>query len=717
MATETLEVQIKATSTGFDNVVSGASSALSGLANIGKTVLVAGLAAGTAAVGLLATGLGLALKEAMEAQEGLAQLDAVLKSTGGAAGVTRDMALELADGLSQVTRFSDDAILAGENLLLTFTNIGADVFPRATETMLDMATALGTDASGGAIQLGKALNDPIAGITALTRVGVTFTEEQKDAIAAMVEMGDIAGAQTIILDELAKEFGGSAEAAGETFAGQLDILKNSLLNVAEGVGTALLPVLQTFLNEVIIPLVPLIQAAADAFVWMFQAIMDGDPGLAFDTLREAIFGIGSQLGISEEALLNFNLKLTEVWDWITGTAIPVLQEWGKWLGENIPLAVATIQEALTTFGEWLQGDGKAAWDEFMLSIQPLVDAFVKLSSTLQEDFPLIQEKLTEFVTWAQENFGPPLQEMVDNLKESFDLLVSGTSKDLENMTGFWEEHKNEIMEIIGIVMQYVTVTISGTLLLVSGIVKTMLQLIQGDWQGALDTMQNTLNSFFNLVLSIVGTNGTEFEKVWGGIFTNIKLIFSLWVLDFLSDWQGIWDNLTLIWDTFMTNFQTKWNEGWEQVRLSIDTVIQTILGYFTELKSFINGVISGVQSLIEKINAIPGIPDVPGTSGGASGGGGAGGATTNLTAGGTPSAIQTTPGTSANDFIGMAFGDRLTNPSATQTTFGSGGRRGEETGEAPAGGNVIYQLVIHSMATTENLIDDFNLLSQMAAVG
>jgi hypothetical protein len=60
--------------------------------------------------------------------------------------------------------------------------------------------------SGQAIQLGKALNDPIAGISALSRVGVTFTEEQKATIESMVKMGDVAGAQKLILAELAREF-------------------------------------------------------------------------------------------------------------------------------------------------------------------------------------------------------------------------------------------------------------------------------------------------------------------------------------------------------------------------------------------------------------------------------------------------------------------------------------------------------------------------------
>lgn len=181
--------------------------------------------------------------EASEAENGLAQLNAVLKSTGGVAGVTADQALDLASSLQNVTRFSDDAILSAENMLLTFTSIGKEVFPQATETVLDMSQALGQDLKSSAVQLGKALNDPITGVTALRRVGVQFTDEQQELINGLVESGDLLGAQTIILQELQKEFGGSARAAGDTFAGKLDILKNKLSDIKEKIGGALIPVL------------------------------------------------------------------------------------------------------------------------------------------------------------------------------------------------------------------------------------------------------------------------------------------------------------------------------------------------------------------------------------------------------------------------------------------------------------------------------------------
>ena len=232
----------------------------------GLKVAAIGLAAMGAAFGALAIA---SVKDAGEAEESIAQLDAVIKSTGGAAGVTRKEITNLADALEKTTKFTAESTQAADALLLTFTNIGKDVFPEATKIALDMAQALGTDASSGAIQLGKALNDPIAGISALSRVGVSFSEDQKAVIKKLQETGDMAGAQKIILAELNKEFGGSAEAAGKTFAGQLEIAKNALGNVTETIGTALLPKLTEFFNWV----TPNLPAIGDSFTKAFDKII------------------------------------------------------------------------------------------------------------------------------------------------------------------------------------------------------------------------------------------------------------------------------------------------------------------------------------------------------------------------------------------------------------------------------------------------------------
>jgi len=203
---------------------------------------VAGAAIATGFTAMVANGVS----GAMEAEDAAAQLDAVLESTAGAAGMTKEALIKMGDAMELTTKFSSEQVQAGEAILLTFTGIGKKTFPDATKAAADMAQALGTDVSSQAMVLGKALNDPVAGISKLTKVGVVFTDEQKKQVTAMAEAGDVAGAQKIILAELNKEFGGSAEAAGGTLSGKLIILKNAFGAVSEKIVSALMPYLDKF---------------------------------------------------------------------------------------------------------------------------------------------------------------------------------------------------------------------------------------------------------------------------------------------------------------------------------------------------------------------------------------------------------------------------------------------------------------------------------------
>lgn len=204
---------------------------------------------GVAAVGAGVVAFGVSSVKAFQDSENkISQTNAVLKSTGNIAGVTADQVTKLASSLERQTKFSDEDVRSVENLLLTFTSIGKDIFPQATKTVLDMATALGEDTSSASIQLGKALQDPVLGITALRRVGVNFNDKQKEVIQHLVDTGKSAEAQRLILKELNREFGGSATAAGNTFSGSLAKIKNQFNNIQEAIGQTIVKALGPLVN-------------------------------------------------------------------------------------------------------------------------------------------------------------------------------------------------------------------------------------------------------------------------------------------------------------------------------------------------------------------------------------------------------------------------------------------------------------------------------------
>jgi hypothetical protein len=227
----------------FESLMSGLGSRLSGF-----------ILAASAAVGIT-LGLGSAFHQAVngasEAERASAQLTATLHSTRGAAVVTRAEAERLAATYMHLTGVDDDLIVSAESVLLTFTNIGRQAFPQALEAALNLSAKFGGDLQSSILMVGKALNDPIGGLTALSRAGVQFTDSQQATIKALVETGRSAQAQTMILAELDRQLGGSARAARNTFGGALSELRGIIGNVFEEIGGRITPVLRDVVERLI----------------------------------------------------------------------------------------------------------------------------------------------------------------------------------------------------------------------------------------------------------------------------------------------------------------------------------------------------------------------------------------------------------------------------------------------------------------------------------
>ena len=260
---------------GFKAAVQQADKGLEGLVKGGALA-----AAGIAGLGLAFQAVGGAISTvtqlAGEQEAAERQLAATLEATGHAAGLSADELQNMASALQTQTRFGDEAILGAQSLLLTFRQVGGDTFPRATAAILDMSQSMGTDLKSATLQVGKALNDPIRGMSALAEAGITFSESQRTAIRTMQETGDIAGAQAVILAELEAQFGGSAAAAADTFAGRLEQVQNVLGDVGEEIGMQLTPAMKTLAEE----LLPAIQDAVVELSPEFEDLGDAADSLA-----------------------------------------------------------------------------------------------------------------------------------------------------------------------------------------------------------------------------------------------------------------------------------------------------------------------------------------------------------------------------------------------------------------------------------------------------
>jgi len=266
---------------------SSADSPNKALGALGGVAKVAGLAAVGAAVGFgvfAAKGVA-AAEEAAVAANRLEQVATSMGFVGGAYEGATARLQTYAGELSRSIAVEDETIMAVQAKLATFKalgetmNVTGGAMDRATKAAFDLAATGFGSAEGNAVQLGKALQDPIKGITALNKAGVTFTEVEKEKIRALVESGQSAQAQEMILKALESQVGGVAAAT----ATASDKIKVSFGELQEQVGTALLPVFEKIADT----LLPIIDSLAEPLSKVAE-VVGGVLAEAFDAIAPVI---------------------------------------------------------------------------------------------------------------------------------------------------------------------------------------------------------------------------------------------------------------------------------------------------------------------------------------------------------------------------------------------------------------------------------------------
>lgn len=228
------------------------------IAKMGKSLQKVGKNLSIGITAPLAAMAAVSLKNWDAQEKAIAQVEAALRSTGGAVGYTSDQLKKMASDLQGTSLFGDEEILQGATAqLLTFTNIAGEQFARTQQAALDLATRLDGDLKSASIQLGKALNDPVANLSALSRSGIQFSVDQKAMINSLVKTNQLAKAQTVILDELEKQYGGSAEAASKAGLGPFKQLSNILGDLSEDFGA--------IIGEALLPFVAKLKTMAEGF--------------------------------------------------------------------------------------------------------------------------------------------------------------------------------------------------------------------------------------------------------------------------------------------------------------------------------------------------------------------------------------------------------------------------------------------------------------------
>jgi phage-related protein len=469
----------KAVNYGLDDVgkkADNAGKSFSGMGTMMTGVLqgigqgIVGLAAdlGKAAVGAVTDFIGGAIEEASAWNSVYAQTEAVIKSTGSAAGLTAAEMANMAGAMSAASGqslFSDDAILGAQNVLATFTNIKGENFGSATQSILDMSQALGMDLDSAAMQVGKALNDPVAGLAALSRSGVQFTADQEAMIKAMVEAGNVAGAQEVMMAELNTQFGGSAAAAVDTYAGQQVVLSEKMADVQQGLGEALMPILMefgTFMSDTVVPIIASVVTSLSGWITSMQET--GTTSGVFDTIRNAIAGIPGVLATLNTAL------------------------------DTVLVFLQPLTDAATTFGTIFLTAMTSAGTAIMEYLaSPMVMSFLEgLQSILGALATLVRDVLVLAFQGAAIAW--------DLLSQAFTIA--------------WPY----IQTVLDTFLSLVTIVMST----VTGILEVLSKLVTGDFQGAWTTLKTTLDTTIKDITGFFTTLETNVKNVLNELMGKFK---------------------------------------------------------------------------------------------------------------------------------------------------------------------------------------------------
>lgn len=379
------------------------------------------------------------LQGSQDAAAAAAQVNAALSSMGGASGKTAEELSATAEALRNLTGIDDDEILKSVTAnLLTFGNVAGDTFDRAQRAILDISARMGGDLQSATMMVGKALNDPIAGLAALRRVGIQFTAEQENQIKAMQGVGDMAGAQAIMLKELERQFGGSAEAAAK--ADIFTPLKTAMMDL-EGA-------FEPLIRNVAVPLVEALAGIARAFANL--------PAPAQQFIAVAA-GIAAAIG-------------------------PVL------------IAVGGVVAALGTLSTAFAGGGVLAGLGALLApLAPIILPIAAAVAAVVAAFLLFRDDVEPVLShlWqvAQETLGPPLQQIIGAVQELVGSFV-GLMKALfetdavqalmKFQMAYGQVLGEALIQVLGTVMRVIGVVVTA----ISDGFKVLAALLRGDWAGA-----------------------------------------------------------------------------------------------------------------------------------------------------------------------------------------------------------------------------------------
>lgn len=454
---------------------------------------IAGVMAATMGIQAVGNFLRSANDEARESQKVNKVTAQIIKSTGKAAGMTAGQIGDLATAISNKTGVDDEAVQASANLLLTFKKVrneagkGANIFDRATAAAQDLAAAGFGDANSAAKMLGKALNDPERGMLALSRAGVTFTQEQKDQVKAMLKAGDTLGAQKLIMKEVESQVGGVA-AATATATQKMGVKWS---NFKEAIGTVF-----------VIPAVDAIATKLSPVIdWMtagipkVQAFFKSFSGPASGAIAGIVTAF-SPLGLVLKAVLPILPQIGAAFSQIGGqansTLTPALMKIAPVVQQVVAALAGGLQQTIVALLPVLTQIASAVLPVVAQVLAAVVPVVLQLVQAFSASLPVLGQLVSALL--------PPIAQLISGVMTAVMPLVTAI---LGLVQAF--------MPIIGIVMQLVAALLPPLIAVINALIPPIVAVVAQLAQALVpvfDAVGELITALMPLISGLVGVIGT-----------------------------------------------------------------------------------------------------------------------------------------------------------------------------------------------------------------
>lgn len=522
------------------------------------------------------------------------------------------------------------------------------------------------DASGKFIGMEKAsalLKGSLEGLTDAQRASILQTIFGQDAIrtaAVFAEQG--AAGFDNMATAMAKQ-NDVAEMAKQKQAGfntALDNAKGSFEALQITIGTAVLPVLTNLLNNVVAPGINIITDLADAGQVSASTFANLSPTMqtiagvmqsAFGTISTAVdtihtfiervikdvaiwqsgvvglptilqsFGISTETaGLINNVLTTLSEGFTTIAEVWTNTLQPALASVGQWLGVQIPVVIAFVNEhweafkgALIAVGTVLAGAAVAGAivglvgviGSLLTPINLIIAGVALLGAAWAEDWGGIQTTLTDFWTTTGQ---PIFNEVVAWLQVNIPAAIQTVSQ-------FWTGTLQPAMSTVwGFIQQNIIPILNVLASVAIAELKVELAVLAGIWKNVLQPALSAVWGFLNtsvipIISTLVKINIAILKK-------ELELLSAVWnnvLLPALKDvWAFIQANVVPIFDTANTKATGIAKTVRETLGPAFDwlgkNVLQPVVGFFQDIGKAVEGAIKWMDNLASTINSIQ-VPD------------------------------------------------------------------------------------------------------------